>query len=96
MFCAEYDVDISNVPSSVLQVPVFSNIIKVAWAVGADVYIKELDKSYLNSLNQIRSVMSDWYPKLSFSTSIHVKNVVSNRFSNLGYGVTFMDRLARY
>jgi len=98
-FFAEYDVDISNVPSSILQVPVFSNIIPVAWAVGADVYIKELDKSYLNSLKQIKSVMSDWYPKLSFSTNIHVKNVVSNRFSNPGYGMLFsggVDSTATY
>ena len=99
VFFVEYDVDISNIPSSILQVPVFSNIITVAWAVGADIYIKELDKSYLNSLNQIKSVMSEWYPKLSFSTRIHVKNVVSNRFHGPRYGMLFsggVDSTATY
>ena len=89
LFYVEYDSDIQSVSTSILQVPVFSNIITVAWAVGADVYVKELDKTYLESLNKIKSVMKRWYPKLSFSTDIHVENVVSNKFSNRGYGQLF-------
>lgn len=89
VFRVEYDRDIQDVSASILQIPVFSNIITVAWAAGADVYVKELDRSYLESLNKIKSVMKRWYPKLSFSTNIHVENIVSNEFSNRGYGLLF-------
>jgi len=99
LFRVEYDSDVQNVSESILQIPVFSNIITVAWAVGADVYVKELDRSYLESLNKIKSVMKRWYPKLSFSTDIHVENIVSNKFSNRGYGMLFsggIDSTASY
>jgi hypothetical protein len=55
-----------------------SSIITVAWAVGADIYIKELDRTYLEYLEKLRIIMKQCYPELSFSTSIHVKNVISN------------------
>ncbi len=99
VFRAEYDRDIQNVSASILQIPVFSNIITVAWAAGADIYVKELDRSYLESLNKIKLVMKRWYHKLSFSTNIHVEDLVSNKFSNRGYGLLFsggIDSTASY
>lgn len=88
-FFAQYDCDIQEVSSSILQIPVFSNIITIAWAVGADVYIGELDESYLRSLDKIKAVMKGWYPKLSFSTDIHVEKTVSSKFSSKRYGLLF-------
>lgn len=99
LFYAEYDRDIQNVSTSILQIPVLSSIITVAWATGADIYVKCLDKTYLESLNKIKSVMKKWYPKLSFSTDICVENIVSNKFSNQGYGLLFsggIDSTASY
>lgn len=89
LFFAEYDRDIQNVSMSILQIPVISNIITLAWAVGADVYVKELDRTYLESLNKIKSVMTGWYPTFSFPTDIHVEEIVSNKFSNERYGLLF-------
>lgn len=98
-FRVQYDVDVKNVSASILQIPAISSIIAVAWVVGADVYVKELDRSYLESLSKIKSVMKKWYPKLTFSTDIHVKNIVSNKFSNPHYGLLFgggLDSTASY
>ena len=95
----EYDVNIENIDASILNIPVLSNVITVAWALGGDVYVKELDKSYFKSLENTRLVFKSWYPKLSFSTKIHVKKLVSNRFSNMRYGLLFsggVDSLASY
>jgi len=89
LFYVEYGSDIQSVSTSILQIPVFSNIITVAWAVGADVYVQELDRSYLESLNKIKLVLKKWYPRFPFSTHIYVEKIVSNKFSNQKYGLLF-------
>ena len=50
-FFVEYDQDVINVDKSILYIPIVSNIITMAWAVGADIYVEELDKTYLDSLS---------------------------------------------
>jgi len=88
-FFVEYDQDVTNVDKSILSVPIVSNIITVAWAVGADIYVEELDKTYLDSLSKIKPVFKEWYPQFSFSTNIYVENIVSNQFNRGGYGLLF-------
>ena len=83
-FFAEYDKDIQNVSTSILEIPVISNILPLAWAEGANIYVEELDKRYSESLNRIKLVMKGWYPKLSFSTDINVEEIVSNSSTSEG------------
>ena len=94
-----YDVEIGNPTAGILQIPAVASVITVAWAVGADVYVKNLDETYLKSLNDVGSVLKSWYPKFSFSTGTIVENVVPNRFSNDEYGLLFtggIDSTASY
>ena len=88
-FYVEYEQDVTNVDKSILYIPIVSSIITVAWAVGADIYIKELDKTYLNSLSKIKLVFEKWYPQFSFSTNIYAENFVSNQFNGERYGLLF-------
>lgn len=89
LFYVSYDKDISGISPSILYIPVISNIVTVAWATGANIYVKELDKTFFESLNKVRSVMREWYPELPFSTNIDVRKIVSNNFSNTKYGLLF-------
>lgn len=88
-FYIEYEQDMSNVDKSILYIPIVSNIITMAWAVGADIYVEELDKNYLNSLSKIKLVFKQWYPQFSFSSNIYVENIVSNQFNNSEHGLLF-------
>lgn len=89
LFWVEYDHDLHGVSRGILQIPAVSNILPLAWAIGADILVKELDKTYLQSVEKIRLVMKTWYPKLPFSTKIYVDDVTSSNFSNKGYGLLF-------
>jgi len=98
-FFAKYDRDIHSVDESILQIPALSNIITIAWATGADVYLKALDKKYLESLNRVKIAMKEMFPQLPFSSSIFVEEVVSNNFSNSGTLILFgggVDSTASY
>lgn len=88
-FYVEYDQDVTNVDKSILYIPIVSNIITMAWAVGADIYVEELDKTYLDSLSKIKPAFKEWYPQFSFSTNLYVENIVSNQFDGGGYGLLF-------
>ena len=85
----KYDKEVGDVDESILMVPCIANVILIAWATGADVYVEKLDKTYLESLSKIRSVLKKWYPKLPFSTKIDVEKVISNKFRGKNYGLLF-------
>ncbi|MHA1664238.1 MAG: hypothetical protein ACTSVW_00170 [Candidatus Njordarchaeales archaeon] len=98
-FWAKYDVDIEGIDVSILNIPVLSSVITVAWASGADIYVEELDRSYFKSLNAIKFTFKRWYPKFPFSTRIHIKKMVSNEFSHRKLALLFsggVDSLTSY
>ena len=90
-FC--YDIDIVDVPTSILQIPIVSNLITIAWAVGADLYVKEFDNEYLTSLNEVKNLFERWYPNLSYSTKIFFDKLVTNKYPNGESGLLFSEGL---
>jgi len=88
-FFARYPNDIQNVPPGILYIPVISGIICVAWTIGADIYVEELDKTYVEALNKIRLIMKPWYPKLPFETKIHIGETRDHKFQKKGYSLLF-------
>ncbi|WNZ29233.1 MAG: hypothetical protein IAX21_11510 [Candidatus Bathyarchaeota archaeon] len=82
IFFAKYNVDIQDVDLSILNIPVITNILPIAWAIGADIYVNEIDSAFLNSLADIKVVMKKWYPSFSFSTNIFATKKVINYFSD--------------
>ncbi|WGM88492.1 MAG: hypothetical protein NUK63_06090 [Candidatus Bathyarchaeum tardum] len=82
LFFAKYDVDIQDVDLSILNIPVVANIIPIAWAIGADIFVKELDQVFLQSLDYIKSIMKKWYPNFSFSIRMFVTKKIVNNLSH--------------
>ena len=85
----KYDRDVTRVDDSILNIPAVAGIITVAWAFGIDVCIDTLDRSYLKSLEKIKQVMRHWHPYFPMTTQIHVNKVITNNFSNNGFGLLF-------
>lgn len=94
----EYDEDISKVPKSILYIPAISGTIFLAWHLGADICVAEVDQTYLDSINKIKKIMNNWYPSLPYS-KILAKKIVSNNFHNSKCGMLFsggLDSMATY
>jgi len=99
IFFAEYSDTVENIDESILVIPPLSVVITIAWAMGADVYVDKIDKTYLNSLKNIKYIFKKWFPNFSLSGRIHTKNIVSNRFNNKDYALLFsggLDSRASY
>jgi hypothetical protein len=88
-FVAEYESNIEDVPESILSIPVLAPILTVAWAVGADIYLNEVDETYLAATDGVKAQFQRWYPNMSFSTKIHAKKIVANKFNNTGKSMLF-------
>ncbi len=92
-FFTTYDVDIQNVDESILQIPAVAGVIPIAWAVGADIHVKSLDRTFLNSLDQIKDTMRHYYPNFSYATEIHVEKIVTNNLPHHAYGLLYSGGL---
>ncbi len=66
----KYDIDISKVATGILYIPAVASLISVAWAVGADISVQDIDETYLKSLADIKKVYVNWFQRFSFSTEI--------------------------
>lgn len=74
----EYSIDISGVPASVAVIPFLANILPIAWICDAEIHIKELDKSFYDSISDFKKGYIDMYPMLEFKGDVVVENVVEN------------------
>lgn len=89
-FYIEYNIDVSTVPASIAVVPLMCNILPMAWVYDADVYLEDCDKSFYESIENIKKGYEEMFPMMSFSARIHAKNIVENKnLSNNGVAAFF-------
>lgn len=61
-FLVEYNTDVSDVPESILTVPVLAHVCPVAWIENADVLAPKVDAQFEESLRHARDVLMQMYP----------------------------------
>ena len=78
----QYDgcVDLRNVNNSILVIPMVAMIAPIAWAVGIDIHIDELDTTYLQYLKKVKETYRSLYSNFSFQGNIHADTAVKNEF----------------
>ena len=79
-FFAEYSCDISDVPPSVLVVPLLANLMPFAWLVDCVVWVNEIDRDFYESLYRIERGFQEMYPDFRFRGSLIPAYVVDNRY----------------
>ncbi len=67
-FRTEYDVSIEDVPDGVLAIPVLAQICPVAWANGADVYVDEVDATFAQALEDVKTSLCEMHDFLEGGT----------------------------
>ncbi|OAT79720.1 hypothetical protein A6P54_16640 [Bacillus sp. MKU004] len=96
----KYNKDISNVPGSILAIPLLTNILPIAWASGIDVEIDEIDRDFLESAEAVKNAFQQLHPQLNFKGTIHAKSIVQNTcYSSQKSGQLFsggVDSIATY
>ena len=76
----EYGFDISDVPKSVLAVPILSNIMQFAWLFDCLVWIESVDKQFYECLPRIKRSFQEMYRGYSFGGSLIAAKVIDNEY----------------
>jgi hypothetical protein len=84
-----YDVAVTDVPPSILTIPIVASLVPVAWAAGADLHVETLDATFRDCLTPVRAAFRTMYPKLIRPSRLVVDRPVANRHRKKGYGLLF-------
>ncbi|MBQ2407367.1 MAG: hypothetical protein II312_12010, partial [Lachnospiraceae bacterium] len=76
----EYDMNIEDIPDSVLSIPFIGNIVVMASLFGAQIQVKDIDKDFLESIPEFMEGYKNMYPELNidYSQVVSYENVISN------------------
>ena len=77
----EYDVDVDQVPESLLVLPLVCNVLPVIWLTDSTLIINSIDRCFFESLDQVKAGYIQMYPMLEFKGRIQVGQIVENQTS---------------
>lgn len=63
-FFIEYDIDVSDVPKSILVIPFVANLLPISWFVGFDIVLDNLDFEFYNCISTIKEVFANEFPQI--------------------------------
>ncbi len=78
-YYVKYGVDVSKVPDSIAVIPFLSNIMPIAWFVGFDVYVPEVDETFYHSLLSLKEEFNTYHPEKKFKGSLKAEKLIQNK-----------------
>lgn len=74
----DFGTNITNIPSSILTIPLLTNILPISWICNATIKIPSIDKTFFDCIEEIKHGYKSMYPKFLFLGKLEVKAIVSN------------------
>lgn len=81
--------DLSIVPDSILIIPLVINILPLIWLTDSTLIIKELDKSFYESIENFKKGYQAMHPLLDFKGNVLVENITDNIYEGSNSIVLF-------
>ena len=81
LFYSSYGIDVSTTPESIAVIPFLSNIMPIAWFVGFDVHVPEIDETFYNSLLELKEVFIKYYPDKKLKGDIIPQKIIFNKIA---------------
>lgn len=88
MFC-EYDINLDNVPKSILIIPFLCNVLPISWVFNLTIEVDELDEKFADCIKDLKNGYQNMFPSIKMGGNILVKKVVSNINSTDNTGALF-------
>jgi len=96
-FYAEYDIDVSDVPDSILSIPWLSSVLPIAWFTGADVHVEEVDEVFFRSQSEIRETFRKNFPQThTCADGLIAKRLVNNCHPKTSAAMLFSGGIDSY
>lgn len=78
----EYDSEV-YADTSILNIPLTATMLPLAWLTGSDIHVDSLDRTFKESMEDLKHVFKEMYPKASFNTEIIANEIVNNKIGEL-------------
>ncbi|SFW16735.1 hypothetical protein SAMN05660313_00244 [Cellulophaga fucicola] len=95
-YYSKYDQNISDTPNSIAVIPFLANIMPIAWFVGFDVFIDEIDSTFYASLEELKRQFIKFHPNKDIKGDLHVKNKVDTVIDGTNSSLLFSGGLDTY
>ena len=96
----QYDIDLSAIPESVLNIPFVANLYPICWFLGATLKVKTLDQNFYSSIETVKQEFAKFYPEiLTKNSKLIVENLESVSYANPNEAMLFsggVDALYTY
>jgi hypothetical protein len=84
------ELDITTIPDSILIIPFLCNVLPVAWILDAEIRVREVDKSFYDSIPEFKNGYINMYPQIEFKGDLTADKIIKNKQEN----VTAKNRLS--
>lgn len=74
------DYDLRNCPDSICVIPSVSNLLAIVWFFDIRLIVAELDKSFYESIDDIKSGYQQMFPFIKFRGNITVEKIIDNEY----------------
>jgi hypothetical protein len=83
-----YDEEITD-NESILNIPLVSNVLPLAWLTDSDIRVDSLDKRYRESMYALKEEVNKIFPLKQYKTNINSERLVENHVEVKGTGLLF-------
>ena len=92
-YYSKYQIDLSDIPISIAVIPLLSNVMPIAWFVGFDVYVNEVDEIFYNALISLKEEFTKYHPNKKLKGDLIVKSLIKNTISDSKSALLFSGGL---
>ncbi|AUP77268.1 hypothetical protein [Flavivirga eckloniae] len=80
-YYSKYQINVSDIPESIAVIPLLANLMPIAWFVGFDVHINEVDETFYNALINLKEEFTKYHPNKSLKGDLVAKSLIKNTIS---------------
>ncbi len=92
-YFAAYDRPVNGIPLSVANIPLLANVMPIAWFVGFDIEVDELDHTFYQSLQNLRAEFARHFPQIKNTGQLRVNKLTHNHFDQDNSALLFSGGL---
>jgi hypothetical protein len=74
---------------SILNIPLVSTVLPLAWLTGTDVHVERLDRRYVEAMDAIKHEFNLMFSRVKFTTELIVDDLVENKTTSEGTALLF-------
>lgn len=79
-FFAQYTTDISDVPKSILVIPILTNILQLSWLTDSVIWVEEIDEDFYNIIPKLKNAFRELHPKIEMRGTLIAAKLINNSF----------------